>query len=407
MLYEIISLPNGLRIIYMPSNSTVSYCGFAVNAGTRDELASQFGLAHFVEHMLFKGTEKRKSWHIINRMENVGGELNAYTTKEETFLYTISLDEDTERAIELLSDLAFNSLFPHTEIEKEKEVVIDEINSYKDSPSELIYDEFENIVFRNSDLGHHILGEEDSINKFNTSACVDFVNTYYHPDNMIFFYHGKTPMNKIKRLTEKHLSEKGNYPHPLNKRKSPEIFTPTKDTVDKDSYQAHVIIGGRGYSYHNKNRLGLYLLNNILGGPGMNSRLNMSLREKNGLVYTVESGITSYSDTGIFNIYFGTDKDNIHKCIKLAYKELKKLRDSELTTSQFYAAIKQLKGQLGISCDNKENVALNMGKSFLHFNKYDSLPEVYKKLDGLTARQLLEIANEVFDESKLSELIFK
>ncbi|MCC8147197.1 MAG: insulinase family protein [Bacteroidales bacterium] len=407
MQYESFSLPNGLRIIYMPSHSPVSYCGFAVNAGTRDEDPNQFGIAHFVEHMLFKGTKKRKSWHILNRMESVGGELNAYTTKEETFLYSISLHEDTERAIELMADLIFQSQFPETEIEKEKEVVIDEINSYKDNPSELIYDDFENMLFNGNEIGHNILGEEESIINFSSSSCQSFVSHFYVPENMIFFFHGKTPKEKIYRLTHKYFSVSQDKQISIRPRTIP-LFVPSKkETVDKKLFQAHVMIGGRGYNYHNKKRLGLYFLNNILGGPGMNSRLNISLREKNGLVYTVESGLTSYSDTGVFNIYFGTDHESVNKCIRLVYKELKKMRENKLTTSQFHAAMKQIKGQLGISCDHKENVALSMGKSFLHFNKYDSLPEVYKKLDALTPELLLDIANEIFDEKQLSHLIYQ
>ena len=407
MQYESLSLPNGLRIIYLPSVSPVSYCGFAINAGTRDENSEQFGLAHFIEHMLFKGTKKRKAWHILNRMENVGGELNAYTTKEETFLYSVCLSEDTERAIELLSDLVFNSQFPENEIEKERDVIIDEINSYKDNPSELIFDEFENILFKGSEMGHNILGEESSLSTFTPESCHEFTNRLYHPENMIFFFYGKTAFSKITRLADKYFSDKKVDSKLLLQRTEPGIISPVKEKKDKELYQSHVMIGGRAYNYLHKKRVGLYLLNNILGGPGMNSRLNINLREKNGLVYTVESGLTSYSDTGIFSIYFGCDHESEEKCTKLVYKELKKLRDIKLSTSQFNASVKQLKGQLGISGDQKENLALGMGKSFLHSNKYDNLQEIYKKIDSLNASELLEISNEIFDENKLFSLIFK
>lgn len=407
MTYHSFSLPNGLRIIYMPSLSPVSYCGFAVEAGTRDEGSpDQFGLAHFVEHMLFKGTRKRKSWHILNRMEYVGGELNAYTTKEETFLYTIALSDDTERAMELLGDLIFHSQFPESEIEKEKEVIIDEINSYKDNPAELIYDEFENFLFKGSEIGHNILGETESINHFTTDHCRSFADRYYTPQNMIFFFYGQTRLEKISRLAHRYFLTGQNFVEEKKKRTIPQAVLPVKEINDKNLYQSHVIIGSRGYSYHNDNRLGLYLLNNILGGPGMNSRLNVSLREKNGLVYTVESGNTSYSDTGVFSIYFGSDRNSVNKCMRLTYKELKKLRDTALTSSQLHSAIKQLKGQLGISRDQKENVALSMGKSFLHFNKYESLQDIYLKLDQLNPQMLLEIANDVFAEDQLFQLIY-
>jgi predicted Zn-dependent peptidase len=408
--YSSFVLPNGLRIIYLPSVSTVAYCGLAVNAGARDENPGQFGLAHFVEHTLFKGTRKRKSWHILNRMENVGGELNAYTTKEETFIYSICLAEDTERAMELLADLVFHSQFPEPEIEKEREVIIDEIHSYEDNPSELIFDEFENILFKDSEIGHSILGEEAGLNTFTSASCHEFTNAFYYPENMIFFYYGKTPFAKILRLANKYLEENGTRytVHEKAKgREKPGMVLPVCEKVDKTLSQSHVIVGGRGYGLHDDKRMGLYLLNNLLGGPGMNSRLNMSLREKQGLVYTVESGMTSYSDTGMFSIYFGCDPESVAQCLRLTYKELKKLRDSELSSSQLHAAVKQLKGQWGVASDHKENVALGMGKSFLRYNKYDSLQEMYAKIDALTTRQLLEIANEILDENKLFRLIFE
>ncbi|GHT75968.1 peptidase M16 [Bacteroidia bacterium] len=407
MQYNEFSLPNGLQIIHLPAESPVAYCGFAVNAGARDENTDQFGLAHFVEHTLFKGTQKRKSWHILNRMENVGGELNAYTTKEETFIYCIGLSEDTGRAMELLADLVFHSQFPEAEIEKEREVILDEINSYRDNPSELIFDDFENLVFCGNEIGHHILGEEHSLNTFTSLSCREFTEKFYFPENMIFFHYGKTSFIKIVRLAQKYFSETKQMVFSKRNRISPPIIPAVKERINKDLHQTHVMIGGPGYSLHDKNRIGLYLLNNLLGGPGMNSRLNISLREKRGLVYNVESSISSYSDTGIFNIYFGCDPETLDKCLKLTYKELKKLREAPLTTSQFHTAVKQLKGQMGVSSDNKENIALSMGKSFLHFKKCESLSEVYQKIDAFTPRQLQEIAQTIFDEKQLFRLIFE
>ncbi|MDR0682236.1 MAG: insulinase family protein [Dysgonamonadaceae bacterium] len=398
--------PNGLRIVYLPSVSSVSYCGFAINAGARDENPQQSGLAHFVEHLLFKGTLKRKAWHILNRMENVGGELNAYTTKEETFLYSVCLSEDTGRAMELLADLVFHSQFPETEIEKEREVIFDEINSYEDNPSELIFDEFENLLFKGNEIGHNILGEKETLNSFTTGSCREFVDSFYHPGNMIFFFYGKTSFKQIIRLADKYFTEKKSLFSPSKKRTSPEIIPPVKEKIEKKLHQTHVIIGGKGYSYHHKQRMGLYLLNNILGGPGMNSRLNISLREKRGLVYTVESNLISYGDTGFFNIYLGCDPKLENKCIRIVYSELKKLREAGLTASQLNAAVKQLKGQLGIASENKENIALKTGKSFLHLNQCDNLAETYKKIDAITSLQLLEIANEIYDEQKLFQLIY-
>jgi predicted Zn-dependent peptidase len=401
------SLSNGLRIIYRPTLSSVSYCGFAINAGTRDEAPHQLGLAHFVEHMLFKGTKKRKAWHILNRMESVGGELNAYTTKEETFIYSICLSDNSERAIELLADLIFHSQFPPSEIEKEREVILDEINSYKDTPSELIFDEFENLLFKGNEIGHNILGEESSLNTFTTASCHEFVDTYYQPENIVFFFYGKISFEKVIRLANRYFLEKKNVPVPRKKRIVPGIIPVIKEKINKNLHQTNVIIGGRAYDRLHEQRMGLYLLNNLLGGPCMNSRLNITLREKQGLVYSIESGLTSYSDCGVFNIYFGCDPESEEKCISLIYKELKKIRTSKLTTSQLNTAIKQLKGQLGIAGDQNENVALKMGKSFLHFNKYDDLSEIYKKIDVLTSSHLLEIANEIMTEDKFFHLIYK
>jgi len=406
-LYSFFVLPNQLRIIYSPSISPVSYCGFVINAGTRDERRDQFGLAHFVEHMLFKGTQKRKSRHIINCMENVGGELNAYTTKEETFLYSICLIEYTERAMELLSDLIFHSLFPPSEIEKEKEVVVDEINLYNDNPLELIFDEFENLVFQGSEIGHNILGEIDSLNTFTSQSCCEFINTFYCPENMIFFFYGGIPFVKILRLANKYFFKERENSIQIKSRTMPQTISAKTKKMEKKLYQSHVMIGSRGYDRHNKKQIGLYLLNNLLGGSGMNSRLNVTLREKRGFVYTVGSSLTSYSDTGIFNIYFGCTHQLVDECISLTYKELKKLCDRELSTSQLHAAIKQLKGQLTVANENKENLALRLGESFLHLNRYDTLLEIYKKIDALKSLDLLEIANEIFDEKNLFQLIFE
>ena len=374
-------LSNGLRIVHLPSTSPVSYCGFAINAGTRDEEAHEFGLAHFVEHMLFKGTEKRKSWHILNRMENVGGELNAYTTKEETFVYSIFMEEHYRRAFELLVDLVFHSQFPEQEIEKEVDVILDEISSYEDSPSELIFDEFENLLFDGHALGHNILGNEQSLLTFNTESGTSFIQRFYAPENMVFFSMGRIPFKKIVQMAETMLSGI-TFSMATRNRIAPLDILPVTRQVQKDTHQAHVLIGGRAYSMHNEKRLSLFLLNNLLGGPGMNSRLNVSLREKHGLVYNVESNVTSYTDTGVVSIYFGTDPKNKEKAIRLVHKELTKLRDVKLSTSQLTAAKKQLIGQLGVSGDNCEGLFLGLGKSFLHYNRYDTLPEVFAKVDS-------------------------
>ena len=406
MDHHIHTLDNGLRIIHMPSISPVAYCGFAVNAGTRDEADNEQGMAHFVEHIIFKGTQKRKAWHILNRMENVGGDLNAYTNKEETVIYSAFLDEHFPRAIELLSDIVFHSTFPQHEIDKEVEVIIDEIQSYEDTPSELIFDDFEDLIFRNHPLGRNILGLPEQLKGFKSGDALAFVSRFYLPSNMVFFVRGNIDFKKIVRLAEKHLSDLSFSEMSYRRTPLPE-YHPEHLSVHKDTHQAHVMIGGRGYNAFDEKRTGLYLLNNMLGGPGMNSRLNVSLRERRGLVYNVESNLTSYTDTGAFCIYYGTDPQDVDVCMRLVRKELKQLRDNKLTTSQLMAAKKQLIGQIGVASDNFENEALGMGKSFLHYNKYESQEAVFQRIEALTAEGLLEIANEMFAEDQLSTLIYQ
>ena len=399
------TLSNGLRIVHKPIESNVSYCGFIVNAGTRDEAPDQYGMAHFVEHMLFKGTDKRRAYHIINRMENVGGELNAFTNKEETVVYSVFLEQHFSRAIELLSDITFHSNFPQSEIEKEVEVIIDEIHSYEDSPSELIFDEFENLVFDQSQIGHNILGSAELLQNFDGQMAKAFVNKFYNPSNMVFFSLGRTDFKKIVYYAEKYLSAIPNIKSDIQRIKPVDISSVNK-SEDKETSQAHVLIGGRSYSLCDPNRRVLNLLNNLLGGPGMNSRLNISLREKRGYVYNVDSSITSYTDTGITSIYFGCDKKNVDKCISLVNKELNRLRKEKLTSSQLSTAKKQLIGQIGVMGDNHENLALALGKNFLHHNHFNTLAETAQKIEAVTAEQILAVSNEIFDERSLFTLIY-
>ncbi len=399
------TLSNGLRIVHKPIDSDVSYCGFIINGGTRDEQTDEYGMAHFVEHMLFKGTEKRRSHHIISRMDSVGGELNAYTNKEETVVYSVFMKDYFPRAIELLSDMTFNSQFPQHEIEKEVDVIIDEIHSYEDSPSELIFDEFENLVFSGSQIGHNILGDPEQLLLFDSNKAMSFVNKFYTPSNVVFFSLGKTDFKKIVYYAEKFLS--GLLPKEQPQSRNIPLNIPAeKKVIEKDTSQVHALIGCRSYSLSHPDRRALSLLNNILGGPGMNSRLNISLREKRGYVYTVDSTMTTYSDSGILSIYFGCDKRNAEKCIDLVYKELKRLRNERLTTSQISTARKQMIGQMGVMNDNHENVALSLGKSFLHFNHFNTLEEIYEKIENITAQKIQSVANEIFDENKLFSLLY-
>ena len=405
MTYNIHTLPNGLRIIHAPNQSAVAYCGFAVDAGTRDEADNEQGMAHFVEHLLFKGTKKRHVWHILNRMEHVGGDLNAYTNKEETIVYSAFLAEHFPRAVELLSDIVFHSTFPQHEIDKEVEVIIDEIQSYEDSPSELIFDDFEELLFPNHPLGRNILGKPDLLHQFKSEDALRFTSRYYRPENMIFFVQGNVDFKRVVRLVEKSTADLtsniGTYT-----RKHPDIYIPQNLTLHRDTHQAHVMIGSRGYDAHNEKRTALYLLNNILGGPGMNSRLNVSLRERSGLVYNVEANLTSYTDTGVFCIYFGTEHDDVDRCMRLVKKELKKLCDKPLSIAQLAAAKKQIIGQIGVARDNAESTALGMAKTFLHYNKMDDPQEVFQRIEALTSKELWEVSNEMFAENQLSTLIY-
>lgn len=405
MEYTTYTLPNGLRMIHMPAQSPVAYCGYAVNAGARDEEPQEHGLAHFVEHMIFKGTEHHKANYILNRIESVGGELNAYTTKEETFVYSIFMKEHFLRAFDLLTDLVFYSSFPEIEIEKEKDVILDEISSYEDSPSELIFDDFENLLYKEHALGHNILGEEETLERFSTTTGKSFMNRYYTPGNMVFFSMGDIPFNKIVKWAESLFSTLPAHSSP-QKRKAPTLSSASSLTMSKETHQAHVMIGSHAFSMFDEKRIPMFLLNNIIGGPGMNNRLNVSLREHNGLAYSVESNITSYTDTGLFSIYFGTDPKNKEKAIRLVHREIEKLHETKLTEKQLTAAKKQALGQLGVSIDNREGLFLNMGKSFLHYNFFASMEEVFNQINDITAEGILDIAQTVLAPNKLFMLSY-
>lgn len=408
--YAACRLSNGLRIVQSPSPSEVTYCGYVIDAGTRDELPEEPGMAHFVEHLLFKGTEHRKAWHILNRMERVGGDLNAFTNKEETTIYSTFLARDFQRAAELLTDIVFHSTFPQGEIEKETEVIADEIQSYLDSPAEQIYDDFEEIIFPEHPLGRNILGNAETLRTFSSQQAKRFTETYYRPENALFFLYGNIPLERI-RLTLERLTADlplpALPPAPKLERRPPLLYTPRNITIKHDTHQAHVLIGTKGYHAFDKKRTGLYLLNNLLGGPGMNSRLNLALRERRGLVYGVESSLVSYTDSGVFSIYYGCDPEDTARCSELVLRELRKLREHALTGSQLHALKKQTIGQIAVATDSNESMALELGKSFLHYGHYEPLKRLYERIEALTAEQLLEVANEIFDEAQLSKLTFQ
>lgn len=405
MFYQTHTLPNGIRLVHKPDDSPVAYCGMAINTGTRDEAENEQGMAHFIEHMLFKGTRKRRASHIINRLEDVGGELNAYTNKEETFVYSIVLKEDFERAMELTADIVFNSVFPENEIAKEVDVILDEIQSYNDSPSELIYDDFEELLFAHSPIGRNILGKADLLKNYTREDTSRFIANNYHTDEMVFFSLGKLDFKKLVHWAEKYL---GGYPASLRpyKREEPQLYVPQTVTTHKDTHQIHLMLGNRAYPLNHPDRLGLYLLNNIIGGPGMNSLLNMALRERNGLAYNIESSYSGYTDTGVFSIYLGSDPKNKEKCVKLIHQELKKLREVKLSDAKLAKFKKQMMGQLAISSENKESMALNLGKSILHFNYMESSEEIQKRLADIDTAKIQAIANEVLDEKQMTSLLF-
>ena len=413
MKYNTYTLDNGLRIIHLPSDSQVVYCGYQINAGTRNEEPGEEGLAHFCEHVTFKGTERRKTWHILNCLESVGGDLNAYTNKEGTVYYSAILKEHIARAVDLLSDIVFHSVYPQAEIDKEVEVICDEIESYNDSPAELIYDEFENILFKGSPLGHNILGTAEQVRAFKTEDALRFTQKLYRPDNAIFFAYGDIDFKKLVRLLQRALADDESVVK-LAEEKLPKNYPPVGDGIagqtivmQKNTHQAHVMIGTRAYDVNDDRRMPLYLLNNMLGGPGMNAKLNLALREHNGLVYTVESTMISYGDTGTWSIYFGCDEHDVKRCLRLVRKELDKFMQKPLSDAQLKAAKKQIKGQIGVACDNRENFALDFGKSFLHYGWEKNVDRLYEQVDEITATQIQAVAQELFDKDRLTTLIFK
>lgn len=452
MKYNTYTLDNGLRIIHLPSDSKVVYCGYQINAGTRNEEPGEEGLAHFCEHVTFKGTERRKAWHILNCLESVGGDLNAYTNKEGTVYYSAILKEHIARAVDLLTDIVFHSVYPQAEIDKEVEVICDEIESYNDSPAELIYEEFENIIFKGSPLGHNILGTAEQVRSFKTEDALRFTRKLYRPDNAIFFAYGDIDFKKLVKLIRKALADDdsgkvaenaANSVGKLAEEKLPQISQITQISGDensitteksvssvksvgpenypsvgkeiagqtivmqKNTHQAHVMIGTRAYDVNDSRRMPLYLLNNMLGGPGMNAKLNLALREHNGLVYTVESTMVAYGDTGIWSIYFGCDEHDVKRCLRLVRKELDKFMQKPLSEAQLKAAKKQIKGQVGVACDNRENFALDFGKSFLHYGWEKNVDRLYEQVDEITAEQIQAVAQELFDKDRLTTLIFR
>ena len=430
------TFPNGLRAIIANRPSAGVYCGIAVDAGTRDELPNESGIAHFTEHMTFKGTHRRSALQIINRLEGVGGELNAYTGKEETVYYSAVEPKHLPRALDLLFDIVFNSTYPEEEMRREAEVVADEIESYNDSPSELIFDEFDSLLFPNHPLGRNILGDAAALRSHTHAVMSSYAARLYRPDNAVIFISGPVDEDKILRHLEPrvaalmppppfvHTEAASSIPATpisgeatptrpattetpplhLQPREAPAPTVPEDKTVSRNVHQAHVLIGGRSLPASHPERMALVLLNNILGGPGMNSRLNLSLRERSGLVYTVESNCTSYTDCGVWSVYFGCDKSDIRRCRGLVMRELDRLMQSPLSERTLSAAKRQLCGQLALSYDQHEGIATGMGKTFLHYGIYRTAPEIIERIQDVTSSRLQDMAQLTF--SNLSSLTY-
>ncbi len=400
-------LPNGLRTIHLPADSPVVYLGYQIAAGSRNEQPGEEGLAHFCEHTTFKGTKRRSAWNILNCLESVGGSLNAYTTKECTVFYAAIPADYVRRAVDLLTDMVFHSVYPQKEIDKEKEVICDEIESYNDSPSDLIYDDFENILFKSHPIGHNILGTTERVRSFTSNDALRFTQHFYRPENMVFFMYGgkkipplpiDTAIQREPLIPESSVSsdfENDEAAHIIRKR---------------GTHQAHVMIGSRSYSGHDsllRDRMSLYLLNNILGGRGMNARLNIVLREHRGLVYTVESSMMTYGDTGLWCTYLGCDEMDVKRCLSLVKRELDKVRDTPLTPHKLLSAKKQLRGQLTIDCDNRENFALDFGSVFLFHNKMRDLEALFRDIDAVNVEDIQRVAQQIFNPERLTTLIYK
>ena len=406
MELQTFTLPNGIRLVHKQIPGNVAHCGLFINAGSRDEFDEEHGIAHFIEHIIFKGTEKRNLYQVLNRLENIGADLNAFTTKEDTCIHASFLNPYYERTLELISDICFHSRFPAKEIQKEKEVVIDEIKSYKDTPAEQIFDDFEDLVFEGHPLGRNILGTPGNVRKFNKEQVQKFIQRNYTTDKMVISSVGNIEMKKLVRWVLKYFSE-----IPIvssNGHRTPFTeYHPKRITQKRKIFQTHCIIGTIGYSLQDEKRFALAFLNNILGGPMMNSRLALALRERNGITYHIESNYVSFTDTGIFSIYFGTNKEMLNKAVMLTNRELDLLRKKKLGILQLQTAKKIIIGQLALSQESQLNQMLAMGKSYLVMNKYIDFDEINRIILDLTAEKIQETANEILAPELLSSLVFQ
>lgn len=404
MEYQLYTLSNGLRIVHKPNKSNLVHACIVLNCGTRDEPADKVGLAHFMEHMLFKGTSNRSSYHILNRLEVVGGELNAYTTKEYTCLHASFLKQHTERAFELLSDVLLNSTFPQKEIEKEKEVVMDEIDSYLDLPEEAIQDEFEAMVFAKHPLGENILGTKESLAKIKATDLRNYSKSHFVANNMVLGVYGDLSETALLAMAVNYFSSLKS--KEKETREKPGKYKPQGIIRSKNCVQTHAIMGSRAPSFHHRDKNAMILLSNYLGGPGMSSRLNMELREKKGICYTIDANYSPWTDTGMFSIYLGTDREKIEKAVRLVQSELKRICEKKLSPLALHQAKQKLIGQISLSEENHLSVIIALCKSIVDYGKADNLEEIFQKIEKVSAEEVLALSNEIFDSTQLSSLIY-
>jgi predicted Zn-dependent peptidase len=404
--HQVHALPNGIRILFKHSPSPITHCCFVLNAGSRDELPEKEGLAHFIEHLLFKETERRNTPQILNHLEMVGADLNAYTTKEYTCIHASLLKQHLERAVDLFEDILFHSTFPEDEMEKERGVILDEISSYLDQPEEAIQDDFEEYLFKGHPIGNNILGTPESVGALSGADIKQFIAANNNTHQMVFAVYGDYDFKKLVKLCEKYF---GSVPENASQkhRIAPNAISHGIYALQKPISQTHCILGGRAYPSAHPNKYGLLLLNNVLGGMGMSNRLNLEIREKHGIAYTIESNYTSLTDTGIFSIYFGTDAEKAEKALKLVHKELKKLRENKLGAVQLKQAKEKFIGQIALAEESRMSLIISMAKSLLDFNRIDSLEDIFAKINAVTADDLLEISNEIFDNDRMITLLFE
>ncbi|MBR9998560.1 MAG: insulinase family protein [Cyclobacteriaceae bacterium] len=405
--HHVFSFPNDIRFVYKQvKNTKVFHCGFIVDVGSRDEMPDEQGLAHFWEHMAFKGTEKRRAFHIINRLESVGGELNAFTTKEKISFYASVLEDHLEKAIDLLVDITFNSVFPEKQIERERLVIMDELAMYNDSPEDNLQDEFDEVVFGDHSLGKNILGTEESLRNFHKNHFHEFIRQNLSGQRIIFSAVGAASFRQVLKIAEKYLASIPVF-QVDRQRINPRFLYGQTILRNKSFGRSYCAIGRDAYHLNDDRRYPFFLLTNILGGPGLNSRLNLSLREKYGYVYSVDASYHGYTDSGMTAIFFGTEKKYLDRSIRIILKEIEKLKSQRLGTVQFHKAKQQIMGQLAIAEENNVNLMLMMGRSLLDIHKIETLEEVFDKISRITSFQVMEVANEIYEKEKLNYLIFQ